>query len=198
MLGGILYIIYYILYYTLLLYIIYYTIIHIIFYYYILLLYIISYTILFFYSSLPLYTSDLSSIPSPHLILSHLPNLLFLSLPFPNPLLSSHSFYTCRYLHILIYIHLLSSPILFSSNPSQTRYPSLKGIHLSISRFKRNNTSIYLLVKRNTHLSISWLKGIYLSINSFYTCRYLHTVIYIIPILLPQQSDPARSIGVDG
>jgi hypothetical protein len=37
----------------------------------------------------------------------------------------------------------------------------------------------------------------HLSINSFYTCRYLHILIYI-QSSHPQISDPARSIGVDG
>jgi hypothetical protein len=61
---------------------------------------------------------------------------------------SQYSFYTCRYLHILIYI--IYYPLPFSHpNPSQTRYPSLKGIH------------IYLLVK-GIYLSIFRLKGIYL------------------------------------
>ena len=38
--------------------------------------------------------------------------------------------------------------------------------------------------------------------HSFYTCRYLHILIYILPASLSRpsssKSDPARSIGVDG
>ena len=41
----------------------------------------------------------------------------------------SHSFYTCREFHTVIYI-LLQSSQSSSPNPSQTRYPSLKGIHI--------------------------------------------------------------------
>ena len=105
--------------------ILYITIIHILLYYYyilyiihihILLLYIISYTILF--------------LSSPHLF--YLLFLLFcspLSFPSSSPILPS--FYTCRYLHMVIYIqsishqHSSSFPLLFFSssipNPSTIR-----------------------------------------------------------------------------
>ena len=99
-LGGILY--YY--YYT-------YTII-------ILLLYIISYTILSYILLFSSYSSVLSS-----------PLLLFLPYQSPSFLSShsstSHSFYTCRYLHILIYIllFLLPFPLLFNPLPSPPNTP---------------------------------------------------------------------------
>ena len=82
------YILYYILYYILLLY------------YYYILYYTLSYTILFFCPSSS-HSSDLPSVLSSSSLLSSPPILL------PSSLLliySSHSFYTCRYLHILIYI----------------------------------------------------------------------------------------------
>ena len=68
-----------------------------------------------FFPSFPFFSQSISSsLPFPpliyllsfpsHLIHSHpLPILLSSSLPFPN-LFPPHSFYTCRYLHILIYI----------------------------------------------------------------------------------------------
>ena len=83
----ILYIHYYIIYYTIL----YYTLI-IYLYYYILYIY---YTLPFLYLLFLFPSSD-----------------LFLSLPLLSS--SSHSFYTCRYLHILIYI----LPLLISSLPN--------------------------------------------------------------------------------
>jgi hypothetical protein len=56
---------------------------------------------------LPIYSPSYPTILflSP-LILSHLPLLLLILLP-PSSSLLSHPFYTCRYLHILIYILLL-------------------------------------------------------------------------------------------
>jgi hypothetical protein len=116
-----------------------YTIIHMLIYITILYYYtIIYYTYLILYSSLlpllPLFLPSSSQYSSSILPLQYSdPNILYplfcsSLLPYlPNH--SLHSFYTCRYLRILIYIHLLSSPI-SSSNPSQTRYPSLKGIHI--------------------------------------------------------------------
>ena len=122
--------------------------------------YILSYTILSssFYS-IPLSFPPSSSSQSPPLLpfplpilfpSSHLPSILSQSF---SPLLfpSQHSFYTCRYLHTLIYIVLFYSHLLlrYSSNP----FPS--------------SSSLSLLPNP---LSLP---------NSFNTCRYLHNLIYI-------------------
>jgi hypothetical protein len=88
------------------------------------------------------------------------------SLPLPQ-----YSFYTCRYLHILIYILLFHS-ILFSSFPLYP-LPSLLFSPLLI---------------------LSPL------LNSFYTCRYLHILIYIISssspsvLFFPSSSLPRQDI----
>ena len=82
------------------------------YYYYILLYYyIISYTITILYIHIHYYI--IIHILYSSVLLIYLPNLpspniplLISSFPHPNPILS-HSFYTCRYLHILIYIQSL-------------------------------------------------------------------------------------------
>jgi hypothetical protein len=173
------YILYCILYYTIILLYIYYYIILLLYiihiHYYILYL-ILSYTILFF--SLLIYPPFLSnlSLPIPLLLFFSLifqtsssspiflPNPLILS-SFPHPSLPSfpHSFYTCRYLHILIYIlsvylnyPIISFPLFRSFLPIQS-------------------SSIFLPTQPDT-------LQIFSSSHSFYTCRYLHTVIYILSI----------------
>ena len=113
-----------------------YGVLYIIYYYYILyciIIHIISYTLLFFCSIYLLFPSfpDLSSsslpllIPIPlfYLLLSSsvflLPNSLSLS---PNLLsYSSHSKYTCRHLHILIYIP--DSSFQYYTLPSSVPFP---------------------------------------------------------------------------
>jgi hypothetical protein len=54
-----------------------------------------------------------------------------------------HSILVGTYIYLFILFHYSFPNIPFLPNPSQTRYPSLKWIHLSIFRFKRN-LSIYL------------------------------------------------------
>jgi hypothetical protein len=71
---------------------------------------------------------------------SNIPILFFSSLiPSSSPLPSSHSFYTCRYLHILIYI----IPI----------FPNKLSLNI-----KRNTSSIYLSILKGIHLLM--FKGI--------------------------------------
>ena len=89
---------------------------------------------------LPSPSSPLLLSPSSSLLPSH---LIYL----PNQL---NSFYTCRYLHTVIYIILFSSPdlspilLLFPISPSlPDKIPISKGNTSSISELKRN-TSIYL------------------------------------------------------
>jgi hypothetical protein len=152
------------------------------YYYYILYYYtytIISYYILYYYTIIYYYPILYSSSSIPPSSPQQSYTLLFSSL--------LYSFYTCRYLHILIYI-LLPSPhplplipiiplpilLLFSSHlssvpsssSSHSFYLLVKGIHLSI--FRLNG---YTSISKRNNISI---------INSFYTCRYLHILIYIL------------------
>ena len=119
----------------------YYTIIYYIIHILYIILYI-SYTILFFCSVLLFFCSP-HVLPPPSSPLSFL--LLFSYHSHP------HSFYTCRYLHILIYTILLF-PLPISPLP-----------YLPISPF----------IPSFPFLFIS-------SQYSFYTCRYLHILIYIL------------------
>ena len=113
------YIVYYILYY----YILYYYILYIYIYYY----YILYYTLLYY--TIISYTI-LSSL-LPHLLFLFHSILIFLPFPLSSPILSlpilfssQYSFYTCRYLHILIYIqsfqssHLIHNPFFPLLSPS--------------------------------------------------------------------------------
>ena len=141
--------------------------------------YIISYPIL--YSSLPL-PNHPSLLPSPFLLLSSI-------LP---------------YNHLLIYLSLIfCSTLPFPIYHPPNALPPLPNIH-SI-RVGTYITLFILSSKNHSHLLFSsssdfsfLLLLIYspnpdLSVNSKYTCRHFLTVIYI-----PQESDPACFIGVDG
>ena len=101
--------------------------------------------------------------------------------PFSSPLLL-HSKYTCRYLHILIYILLFSSPLpiylLFSLSSYNNPFSSSPLPLLS----SPSPLHIYLQFYPN---------------HSKYTCRVFHLLIYVLSIS-HQQSDPACFIGVDG
>jgi hypothetical protein len=136
--------------------IIYYTYYTIHYYYILLLLYIISYTILFS-------SSSSSSLPFPY---SPLP----LSLP--------HSFYTCRYLHILIYIpsgYLSSS---FISQYSLLIHSILVGTYIYLFIFFGLSHSF-----TNHSFPSSF---IYLPLPNTHprnTCRYLDTHIYILLLI---------------
>jgi hypothetical protein len=118
------YIILYILYYYYILHILYYTI-------------IICYTYLILYYTLPssvLFSSSLLSfiyIPPSHFSSLLPPLLLFYSTP--------HSFYTCRYLHILIYI------LLFSLSPSSSS-PFLPNHRILLIHSILVGTYIYLFI----------------------------------------------------
>ena len=135
-------------------------IVHTLLYYY---YYIIIYLILYSSLLLILYSSSSSSqsSSSSNILLSSP-----LSFSSSSP---SHSKYTCRVFHILIYIHLPSSvlffPILYSSD-------------------------LFLLSSSShpNHLSSSCPT----LPHSFYTCRHLDILIYI-----PGQFDPACFIGVE-
>ena len=103
--------------------------------------------------------------------------ILFSSSDLSSPLSSSshpsHSFYTCRYLHTLIYIVLFYSHLLlpYSSNPSSQSSPLLLLPNLSLLPFPH-------------HVIHSILVGTYISLFIFYQ--------------LSGQFDPACFIGVDG
>ena len=115
---------------------------------------IISYTILSLLLFLILSSSVLLLLPNTSLLPSHpLPNIPLLwsisssspNLPFllfsPLPLQSSHSFYTCRHLDILIYI------------------PAVSNLSKQLS----------MNIKRNTHLSIQSIRvGIWISLFIFH------------------------------
>jgi hypothetical protein len=125
----------------LILYIISYTIIH--YYYYItiisytIIIHILYYTLLFCSSSIFLFSSS-SILPTPFLlslplqILPSHPNIHLPSILLPSSLLpiqsssSQYSFYTCRYLHILIYILFqYSSHLIFPSLSSPSPHSHL-------------------------------------------------------------------------
>jgi hypothetical protein len=86
-------------------------------------------------------------------------------------------YYTYTIIHILLFYLILYSSVLPSNLSSSILFSSLLPLQSS-SSFPHSPPP---------HLS---------SINSFYTCRYLHILIYI-PFFPNQQFDPARSIGVD-
>ena len=140
------YIVYYY-YYIIILYIIYYILYIYIYYYYILYYTLLYYTIISY--------TILSSL-LPHLLFLFHSILIFLPFPLSSPILSlpilfssQYSFYTCRYLHILIYIQ------------------SFQSSHLI------HNPFFPLPLQSSSDLSSSQ------SSHSKYTCRDLLTVIYI-------------------
>jgi hypothetical protein len=158
---------------TLLLYLISYTIIIYYYYYTLLLLYIIliSSSSLLLISSSSISSSSSSNPNPPHLFLPLLPNI--------------HSILVGTYIYLFIF---------YSSSSSDLSLPSQSSI-------------IYTLLFFLLPLQSSSLLNLLLSFSipstpqySFYTCRYLHILIYI-PDSSSQYlqiSDPARSIGVDG
>ena len=108
--------------------------------YYIIYYYILLYTLLFFLTHL-----------LPH------PPLSFLPISSPLPIISSQSFYTCRYLYILTYI-------LFFCSSSHPNHPP----------------PVSVGIQSNT------LQSFFSNIppHSFYTCRDLHTLTYILSLLI--------------
>jgi hypothetical protein len=106
--------------------------------------------------------------------------ILFSSLPLLPP---QYSFYTCRYLHILIYILLLSSPILLFSSSD------LSSIHLLYNHLPSPS-------QPSIHLILSLLLFFPPNIHSILVGTYIY--LFIFYQYLPGHSDPARSIGVDG
>jgi hypothetical protein len=156
-----------------------YYIIHTLLYYiiiHILLYLIISYTILFFSSSLPTFSSSTSSS-------------------------SQYSFYTCRYLHILIYVqsflyNILPSPsIPFSSFPSSSFI-----LYLSVLTYTYLYYPIFpppfpnklsINIKRNTHLSLSQRSTHLSIIHSILVGTYIYLFIShpILYNILPSSSN---------
>jgi hypothetical protein len=164
-----------------------YTIIH--YYYYILyytiiyILYLILYYTILFSSVLHLSSFSFSSYSS--ILLSHSPLLLFPS----------------------------SLPIFYSSSslPNHPNIPLihsiLVGTYIYLFIFQTHLSSSHPVSVRNTHhlpFPLPNLLSIFCSphhtstSHSFYTCRYLHILIYIPSSSSLFNSDPARSIGVDG
>jgi len=142
-------------------YIVYYTLLllYIIIHHYIIIYYTLIILYLILYSSSPLFILPSSS--------SLLILLQFYSFP------TQHSFYTCRYLHILILYSPSSLPTISSRFGGEyTLLPSFPSHPLFYLQFSSNLSSI----------------------NSFYTCRYLHILIYILSNPF-QQFDPAQIIG---
>ena len=175
-------------------YIIIYYILYIILYYYYIIYY--TYTIILYLILLYLYYTLLflcsPLFPSPPY--SSLPFLLFSSPP--NLSSSQYSFYTCRYLHTVIYI--LSSQYsrinpVSVGNTSSISFP-FSSLPSPQSPLLSSSSIIPLLLFFLLPNTLPLLP----SSDSFYTCRYLDTLIYIQSVFLPGQFDPARSIGVDG
>ena len=105
---------------------------------------------------------------------------------------------------IISYLILYSSLPFFFSSPFLSSSPFSSIFSLSNLLIFLSNLLIYLLFSSSSVLLLSPLPSIYLPIFpssssslplliSFYTCRYLDPLIYI-----PQVSDPACFIGVDG
>ena len=152
------YILYYILY-------VYYYISYILYYYTI--IYYILYYILYYTLLSPIIPSSSHLLfPSSILLPSSSPPLLSPS-QYPSPPISSStsslSFYTCRVLHILIYIIQFYSPL-----PKLLLFSSLL---LFPSSFLILFSSLFFLL-------LYLLSSQY----SFYTCRYLHMVIYVLSV----------------
>jgi hypothetical protein len=149
---------------------------YILYYYYILLLLYIYYYYILYYTLLPLFFS-FQSLLFPYLIYNpHLFHLLFFS-----P--SQYSFYTCRYLHILIYTILISSDLfLLIYSPS---YPTIL-----ISSDLISSSSLF-------SISSDLFNPIYLPSPIFKVYLSVLTYTYLYSRLI-FKSDPARSIGVDG
>jgi hypothetical protein len=105
-----------------------------------------------------------------------------------------HYYYYILYLILYSSLLLLSQPFFSSSSSlfpifilylSVLTYTYLYSLLLPIFPDKisiniKGNTSIYLVVK-GIHLSIFRLREYTSIFSSFYTCRYLHILIYILP-----------------
>jgi hypothetical protein len=139
---------------------------------YIILLYYYTYIIILYYYYIILFLPLLSS---PILISSSSP---LCSIP-SSYLPSSHSFYTCRYLHILIYILFQYSSLLLSF-----LFPISSSLLTHLLLFLSHPISDLYSQYSTTFI-------LYLSVLTY---TYLYSRLFP----SSQISDPARSIGVDG
>ena len=113
--------------------------------------------------------------------------------------------YYYTYIILLLYLILYSSSDLYSLLPPPFLFPPIYLLSFSLPFLFPSppflSPSISSFLPSSIPLPFfpsSSLLLFTLPSHSFYTCRHLDILIYIIPLFLSQQSDPAQTNGVDG